>query len=113
MHTNGKIFDFDVFRRPVDFIQSIYFHDISLKQAISRQDEMEYLLRNLQAYRPKKPDKIKSMEEVLNNAKIFFRGRKLIVCTFEENIFPLPKKKCLNMKNGQKKNIFLQKKIKK
>ena len=36
-------------------------------------------------------DKIKSKEEVLKNARIFYRGRNLIVYIFEENIFPLPK----------------------
>ena len=36
-------------------------------------------------------DKIKSKEEVLKNARIFYRGRNLIVYTFEKNIFPLPK----------------------
>ena len=47
MHANRKVFDFNIFRRLGDFTRSIYFDDISLKQAVDRQDEMEYLLRNL------------------------------------------------------------------
>ena len=48
MHTNEKIFYFNLFRRLADFIGRIYFDDISLKQAMDKQDEMEYLLRNLE-----------------------------------------------------------------
>ena len=83
---------------------------ISLKQAVDKQDEMEHLLRNLEDYKPKKPEKIESKEKALKNPENFFYGRNLIVHAFEENIFPLPKEKYLNMNNGQKKkrekNIF-------
>ena len=47
VHTNGKVFDFNIFSRLRDFIRSIYFDDISLKQTVDKNDEMEYLLRNL------------------------------------------------------------------
>ena len=52
MHTNGKIFDFNIFRRQGDFSRSIYSGDISLKQANDRQEEIEYTLRNLEGYKP-------------------------------------------------------------
>ena len=54
VHTNWKIFDFNIFRRPVDFIARIYFDDISLEKAIYKQNETEYLVRNLEVYKPKK-----------------------------------------------------------
>ena len=79
---------------------------------MDKQKEMEHLVGNLEGYKPKNPDKIKSREEVLKNAERFFEERNLIVYAFEENIFPLLKEKSLK-KNGQKKkekNIFLQKK---
>ena len=47
VHKNRKVFDFNIFSRLRDFIRSIYFDDISLKQAVDKNDEMEYLLRNL------------------------------------------------------------------
>ena len=53
VHTNGKIFDSSIFRRPGNFIRSIYFDDISFEQAISKQGKMEYLRRDLKAYNPK------------------------------------------------------------
>ena len=58
MHANGKTFH--IFRRLGDFIWSIYFDDISLEQVTERQGEMEYLLRNMEAYKPRNSDKIKS-----------------------------------------------------
>ena len=92
VHTNGKAFDYNIFRRLGDFIRSIYFDNISLKQAMDKQDEMEYLRRNLGGYKPRHLDKIRSKEEVLKNAHIFFQGRNLLVYACEKNIFPLPKK---------------------
>ena len=65
MHTNGNIFDFNIFRRLGEFIRSIYFGDISLKQAMDKQEEMEYLVRNLHTYKPKKPEKINSKEKLV------------------------------------------------
>ena len=36
------------------FLEDNYFRDISLEKAMDKQREMEYLLRNLKAYSPKK-----------------------------------------------------------
>ena len=54
------------------FLEDIYFRDISLEQAMDKQREMEYLLRNLKAYSPKKTEKMNSKEDILINAEIFF-----------------------------------------
>ena len=88
MHTNVKIFDFSIFK---DFIRNISFDDISLKQAIDKQDEMEFLIINPGAYKPRNPEKIESRKKVFKNTKIFYEGRNLVVFLFEEGIFPLPK----------------------
>ena len=40
VHTNGKIYDFTIFRRLADLTRSIYYGDILIKQAKSRQVEM-------------------------------------------------------------------------
>ena len=37
-HINGKILDFIIFRRLGDFVRSIYFGHISVRQAVIRQD---------------------------------------------------------------------------
>ena len=60
---------------------------------MDKQDEMEYLLRNLGRYKPKKPEKIESKVEFLKNTQKIFHGRNLIVHAFEKNIFPLSKEK--------------------
>ena len=36
VHRNGKMFDFDIFRRVGDFIGRIYFGDTSLKRSIDK-----------------------------------------------------------------------------
>ena len=92
MHTNGKIFAFNIFRRLGDFNRNIYFDNISLEQAMDKQNDFAYLIRNLEAHKPKNPEKVESMEEVLKIAKMFYKGRNLIAYPFEENIFSLSKK---------------------
>ena len=57
VHTNGKIFDFNIFRRLGDFTRSIDYADILIKQAMDKQDEMETLLRDLDAYIPQNKNK--------------------------------------------------------
>ena len=52
MHNNEKIINLNISRSLEDFITSIYFGDISLKQAISRH-EMERFWRDLEFYKPK------------------------------------------------------------
>ena len=91
MHTDGKLFDFNIFRRLGDFIRNVYFDDISLKQAINRQEEIEVLIRDLDYYKPRNPDKVESRKEVLKNAQKFFYGRNLALFAIEENTFSLPK----------------------
>ena len=36
VHTNGKIYDFTIFRRPANLTRSIYYGDILIEQAKSR-----------------------------------------------------------------------------
>ena len=113
MRTNGKIFKFNIFRRLGDFTRTISFDDISLKQAMDKQDEMEYLIRNLEDYKPKNSEQIQYRKEVLKNAKIFYRGRNFIVYAFEENIFPLSKEEIPQLEEWteeEKRKYFLQKK---
>ena len=58
------------------FIRSIYYADILIEQEVIKQNEMEELLRDLDAYRPHK----------------LFEGREVINNAFENDIFPLPKR---------------------
>ena len=45
------IFAFIIFKRLGDFIRSVYYVDILINQATAKRDEMEALLRDLNAYR--------------------------------------------------------------
>ena len=44
---------------------------------------MEYLLKNLEAYKAQRPDKIKSEEETLKNGSKFLKGRSMITFVSE------------------------------
>ena len=92
MHANEKIYNFNIFRRLADLTRSIYYGDITIKQAKSRQGEMESLITSLSRYNPKNKDKIKNKKETLNNAEKIFYARELIINAFEDGIFPLPNK---------------------
>ena len=85
------------------FLEDIYFRDISLEQAMDKQREMEYLLRNLKAYSPKKTEKMNSKEDVLTNAEIFFKKETWLLLHFKMVSFHYLNKKCFNIRNGLKK----------
>ena len=92
VNTNGKIFDFNIFQKHGDFIRSLYNVDILIKQAMDKQDKMEALLRDLDAYRSQNKSKKQSRRETLESAHKIFKGREIIIDTFENSLFPLPKR---------------------
>ena len=51
---------------------------------------MEDMIRKLEYYRPS-GEKYKIQTSTLLNAKEFYKGRKMILITFENGIFPFPK----------------------
>lgn len=53
MHSNRKVFGFNIFRNLGNFTKTIYFDELSLKQTMDKKDEIESLLRNLGGYKPK------------------------------------------------------------
>ena len=42
---------------------------------MNKQEELEYLVRSLEGYKPRNSGKLKSREEVLKNVGILFEGR--------------------------------------
>ena len=64
---------------------------ISIKQAKDVQDEMKEEITKLENYNPTNEQKIKSKEEVFNNAKILFDIKSRIIKAFEDGIFPFSK----------------------
>ena len=92
MHTNGKVYDFNNFKRLENLTINLYHGNISIEQARSKQYEMQNLIISLKKYRPQIKNKIKFKIETLSNAEKLFNGREIIINAFENGIFPLPKK---------------------
>ena len=61
------------------------------EQAIDKQDQMEALLRDLDAYKPQYKAKKQPRKETFNNAYKLFRGREVNIDAFKSEFFPLPK----------------------
>ena len=52
MHTNGKVYDFNNFKRLENLTINLYHGNISIEQARSKQYEMQNLIISLKKYRP-------------------------------------------------------------
>ena len=52
---------------------------------------MENEIKRLKDYNKKKEKFKKQKENTLHNAREFYKGRKMILIAFENNVFPLPK----------------------
>ena len=92
VNTNGKIFDFNIFQKQRDFIRSLYYADVLIKQAMDQHDKMEALLRDLDAYRSQNKSKKQSRRKTVDSAHKIFKGREIIIDAFENSLLPLPKK---------------------
>ena len=73
-----------------NFAGIIYNGNLSLNAAKIKQRNMEDMIRKLEYYRPS-GEKYKIQTSTLLNAKEFYKGRKMILITFENGIFPFPK----------------------
>ena len=81
VHTNGKIFVFNIFRRLADLTRSIYYADTSLEYPKDIQNEIKCLFRDLDYYKPKhfNNKKKKILEGSFKNCKQIFYGRNMII----------------------------------
>ena len=75
-NSNGTVYDFNKFSDIKKLGNYIFYGNISIKEVKEEQDEMEKKILDLEGYNPINEQKIKSREEVLNNAKIPFWYRK-------------------------------------
>lgn len=58
VHTNGNVFDINIFRRVGDFIRRIYYAVIFMEQSIDKEIKMEVLPRNLDPFMPQEYNKL-------------------------------------------------------
>ena len=83
-------YNFIIFLGLGNFAGDIYNGNLSLNAAKIKQRNMEDMIRKLEYYRPS-GEKYKIQTSTLLNAKEFYKGRKMILITFENGIFPFPK----------------------
>ena len=84
-------YNFTIFLDFKTFAESLYNGSISLEVAKLKQRNMEYIIIKLEDYKPKKKEIKTQKDVVLPNAIEFYKGRKMILIAFENNVFPLPK----------------------
>ena len=74
-------YNFTIFLGFGRFAENIYNGNLSLKAAKIKQRNMEYMIKRSENYNPKSK-KYKTQ---------FYKGRKMILIAFENDVFPLPK----------------------
>ena len=105
VHTNGKIFVFNIFRRLADLTRSIYYADTSLEYPKDIQNETKCLFRDLDYDKPKNFNKKKkSWNEVLKIASKFFMEETWLLDISKAILFHYLNKR-LSVKDRQKNNI--------
>ena len=73
------------------FTEGIYISNLLLKAAKIKQNNMEHMIRTLENYNGTSEKYKTEKTSTLLNAKQFYKGRKMILIAFENNIFLLPK----------------------
>ena len=79
--------DFNEYRDLSQFGNEIFSDEISIEDARNEQDNIKILINKLKNYGPSNPKKIKSRQEVLDNAQKLYNIRNDIVHASESKIF--------------------------
>ena len=89
---SGKdYYNFTIFLSLGSSAESIYNGSLSLKAAKIKEKDLENMLIKLDEYSPNK-EKYKTLKtSTLLNARELYKGRKMIIHAFENDIFSLPK----------------------
>ena len=85
--SDGKIFNFNIFKPSFKFASSIYDGKITLEEAKKDQYKMLKQLTDLEKYDPKNPDKINSRKETLINPEKLHNHRNNVIKAFENGVF--------------------------
>ena len=87
--TDEVKYDFNLFLRQLQFIESIHNYEITLDKAIEDQRNLEILINKLNnGYNPKNYEKNKRKKRVLESAKKLSDARKDVINLFVKGIFP-------------------------
>ena len=79
--------DVNQYRDLSQFGNEIFSDEISIEDARNEQDNIKILINKLKNYGPSNPKKIKSRQEVLDNAQKLYNIRNDIVHASESKIF--------------------------
>ena len=86
--SNNKIFNFNIFRKPLKFISAIYNDEISLKKANFKQRALEKKIEELEFnYKPKNEKEKEEIELVLMQAKDLVKYRDEIIEAIKDGTF--------------------------
>ena len=84
-------YNFTIFLNLKTFGDSIYEVNLSLRAAKLKQRNMENLIARLDCYAPTNKEYVAQRKSIFDNAREFYKGRKMILFAFENGLFPLPK----------------------
>ena len=82
-------YDFSDYKAFKDLFRDLYFKNMTIDDAEMKQDEFNSILGVLSNYTPKAQKYIEAKNILLDNTKIFYKGRKKIIEGFKNGIFPL------------------------
>ena len=99
---NNVTYDFSDNKTFKELFRAIYYKNLSINEAERRQNEFDAELNVLSRYSPKNEKYIKAKNELLGNARKFYKGREKIIEGFKNGIFLLIKEDFQS--NGQRPN---------
>ena len=86
----------------------IYYGEIIIPAAEREQNELNYSLRALKEYNPRKDFKYKKLkDDLVINAQNFYDGREMVINKFEDKIFPLNNLNDYPEYNSQESDNFI------
>ena len=85
--------------------ENIYNGNVSLDAAKQEKRKMENIFESFIDYNPVKDVYKNQKPNILLNAREFYKGRREILITFEENMFPLPKQYVFGKNEWKEKNL--------
>ena len=86
---NNSEYDFSDYRLLKEFFKVIYYRKITTEEAEAIQEEFDAVIGALGIYKPKKSKYYKRKEKRSINSQNFYDGRKMVIDTFKNKIFPL------------------------
>ena len=84
---NKTTFNFNIFKTSLDLASDVYCDKKVLKDAESKQHDMQVLLKKLDDYSPANSKKIKERETTINAATNLYNNRQKVIEAFKKGIF--------------------------